>query len=184
VAELGRIAEDDIRSLMQLPQAARVSRPAPSRKYTVATGSPEWSLLYSLLADLPMVVHIDPGLLRASQAESRALLAIRELYETSEEPPSLPVLIESLEGNPSLEAVLQASRYGDDLGLSEEEARAEMQGALGRLDEMRRKAELDSLLSTGLRSREEREAYNGKLMIYKRLQGALPADQRPSQAGA
>ncbi len=185
VAELGRIAEEDIRSLMQLPQTARVAaRPAPAKKYTVATGSPEWSLLYSLLADLPMVVHIDPGLLRASQAESRALLAIRELYETSEEPPSLPLLIEGLEGNPSLEAILQASRYGDDLGLSEEEARAEMQGALGRLDEMRRKAELDSLLRTGLRSREEREAYNGKLKIYKRLQGALPGDARPSPPGA
>ena len=178
VAELGRISEDDIRSLMQVPESPRFRRPAPAKKYTVATNSPEWSLLYSLLLDLPMVVHIDPSLLRASQPESKTLVAIRHLFESLDEPPSLPVLIDSFQGDPSLEYLLQASRYGDELGFTEEEARVEMQGALGRLDEIRRKAELDGLLGTGLRSKDELASYNDKLKVYNRVRGALPAERR------
>ncbi len=180
VAELGRISEEDIRALMQVAESPRFKRPAPARKYTVATNSPEWSLLYSLLVDLPMIVHVEPSLLRTGQAESGALIAIRDIFEKSEEPPSVPVLLESLEGNAALEYVLQASRYGDELGLTEEEAHAEMQGALGRLDEIRRKAELDRLLGTGLRSKEELASYNDKLKVYNRVRGALPPENRPS----
>ena len=87
--------------------------------------------------------------------------------------------MDSLQGNPSLDYVLQASRYGDELGLSGEEARTEMQGALGRLDEIRRKAELDGLLGTGLRSKDDLAAYNDKLKIYNRVRGALPPENRP-----
>jgi DNA primase len=172
VAELGRVSEDEIRALLQLPASPRYSRAAPSRQYKVSTNSLEWKLLCSLLADLPLIVHVDASLLRPSEPESKALLAIRELFNAEDEP-SIPVILDRLEGNPSLEYVLQASRYGDELGFSADEARAEMQGALGKLDEIRRKAELDGLLKTGLRSKEEREVYNDKMITYKRLQGAL-----------
>jgi DNA primase len=172
VAELGRVSEDEIRALLQLPASQRYTRAAPSRQYKVSTNSLEWKLLWSLLVDLPLIVHIDPSLLRPSEPESKALLAIRDLFN-SEDDPSIPVIIERLEGNPALDYVLQASRWGDEVGFSAEQARGEMQGALGKLDEIRRKAELDGLLQTGLRSKEEREVYNSKMITYKRLQGAL-----------
>jgi DNA primase len=180
VAELGRVSEDEIRVLLQLPASPRFSRAAPSRQYKVSTNSLEWKMLCSLLVDLPMVVHVDPSLIRPSEPESTALMAIRDLFN-SEDLPSMPLIMDRLEGKPSLELVLQASRYGDELGFSAEEARLEMQGALGKLDEIRRKAELDRLLKTGLHSKEELEAYKDKMMIYKRLQGALPRESQARQ---
>jgi DNA primase len=177
VAELGRISEGEIRQLMEVPESPRFKRSAPARTYSVATNSPEWSLLYSLLIDLPMVVHIEPTLLRMSQPESKALMAIRDFFDATGEP-SLPMLMDSLQGNASLEYVLQASRYGDELALNEEEARVEIQGALVRLDEFRRKAELDILLGTGLRLKSDLEAYNDKLKVYNRVRGALPPENR------
>jgi len=180
VAELGRVSEDEIRSLLQLPASPRYNRPAPSRQYKVGTNSLEWKLLWSLLVDLPLIVHIDPSLLRPSEPESKALLAVRDLFN-SEDDPSISLIIDRLEGNPSLDYVLQASRWGDELGFSAEEARIEMQGALGKLDEFRRKAELDGLLKTGIRSKEEQEIYNGKMLLYKRLQGAMREESRVAQ---
>lgn len=182
VAELGRIPEDAIRELLQIPESPRYKRPAPAKTYTAATNSLEWRLLYSLIVDLSMVVHIDQALLRSNHPESRALLAIQEFFDSSDEP-SVPVLIERLEGNPSLEYILQASRFADELRFSPEDAQSEMQGALAKLDEYRRKAELDQLLGTGLRSKQELEAYNEKMVVYKRLQGALrPASVAPTAA--
>ncbi|HYD56197.1 MAG TPA: DNA primase [Burkholderiales bacterium] len=175
VAELGRMAEEEIRSLLQLPESPRFKRPAPAKTYTASTNSLEWKVLCSLLVDLPLVVHVEPSLLRTGEPESKALLAIREMFELDEDP-SVRRILERLEGSPLLDPILQASRYGDELGFTEEEARAEMQGALGKLDEIRRKAELDNLLKTGLRSKQELAAYNDKLLVYKRLQGALPRE--------
>ncbi len=179
VAELGRVAEGEIRALLQLPEAPRFARSAPAKAYTAGTNSLEWKLLCSLLVDLPLVVHVDPSLLRVNEPEGRALLAIRDVFET-EEDPSVRGIIERLEGNPLLEHVLRANRYADELGFTQEQARAEMQGALGKLDEIRRKAELDSLLKTGLRSTQELAAYNDKMIVYKRLQGAL-RQESPAQ---
>jgi DNA primase len=182
VAELGRISEDAIRDLLQIPQSPRYKRAAPAKSYTVATNSLEWRLLYSVLVDLSMVVHIDQSLLRSSHPESGALLAIQEFFQSSDDP-SVPILIERLEGSPSLEYILQASRFADDLRFSPEDAQMEMQGALAKLDEFRRKVELDGMLGSGLRSRQEQEAYNAKMMLYKRLQGALrPVGEATSAA--
>jgi DNA primase len=174
VADLGRIHETEIRQLMELPQAPREQqRRAPTRMSASISRTHEWSLLYSLLIDLPMVVHVDPSLLRKGQPETQALLAIRERYETGLEELSFPLLIESLEGNPSLDVVLQASRYGEELGFGPEEARAEIQGALTRLEVIRRQGELESLRGRGLASREERLEYQQKLMEFSRLRGAV-----------
>jgi DNA primase len=175
VADLGRIHENEIRQLMELPQAPREQqRRAPPRMSASISRTHEWSLLYSLLIDLPMVVHVDPSLLRKGQPETQALLAIRERYEAGLEELSFPLLIESLEGHPSLDVVLQASRYGEELGFGPEEARAEIQGALTRLEVIRRQGELESLRGRGLASREERLEYQQKLMEFSRLRGAVP----------
>ena len=172
---MGRVAEEEIRGLLQLPEAPRFKRAAPAKSYKAGPNSLEWKLLCSLLVDLPLIVHIDPSLLRTNDPEGKALLAIRDIFE-SEEDPSVRAIIDRLEGNPLLEHVLQASRYADELGFTEEQARAEMQGALGKLDEIRRKTELDNLLKTGLRSKQELASYNDKMIVYKRLQGALRQD--------
>jgi DNA primase len=177
IAELGRVQEEEIRALLKLPESPRFKRPAPAKTSGATTNSLEWRLLYCLLVDLPLVVHIEPSLLRQSEPESKALLAIREFFE-SEGEASVRLLMERLEGNPALEHILQASRYADELGFSEEEARAEMQGALGKLDEIRRKSELDRMLKTGLKSKEELADYQHKMIVYKRLQGALPQEAR------
>jgi DNA primase len=182
IAELGRVPEEDIRGLLQLPETQRFKRAAPPKaRAAVGTNSLEWKLLCSLLVDLPLVVHVEPSLLRESEPESKALIAVRDAFESVDDP-SIRRILERLEGTPSIEYVLQASRWGDELGFSVEEARTEMQGALGKLDEIRRKAELDRLLKTGLRSKEDLESYRDKMMIYKRLQGALPRDL-PAQLG-
>ena len=178
VAELGRISDYEVRQLMEVDEGPRFRRPAPARPRSLANRSPEWSLLYSLLLDLPMAVHLEPGLLRPSQPESQALLAIREVLASSEEEPSVGLLLERLADNPALETVLAASRYGDELGFTQDDARGEIQGALTKLDVLRRGVELDAILGRGLQSKEERLDYQQKLMDFKRLQGALPPEAR------
>jgi hypothetical protein len=72
-----------------------------------------------------------------------------------------------------LELVLEANRYGEELGFNEEEARTEIQGALTRLEVIRREKELESLRVTGLPSREERIEYQKKLNEFSFLRGAV-----------
>jgi DNA primase len=178
VAELGRISDYEVRQLMEVADAPRFRRPAPARPRAPGNRSPEWSLLYSLLIDLPMAVHLEPRLLRADQPASEALLAIREVLASSEEDPSVGLLLERLQGHPALEVVLQASRYGDELGFTQDDARGEIQDALTKLDVLRRGVELNAILGRGLQSKEERLDYQQKLMDFKRLQGALPPEAR------
>ncbi|HXM82226.1 MAG TPA: DNA primase [Burkholderiales bacterium] len=178
VAELGRISENEVRELMEVPGASRFRRPAPVRPTSTSNSSPEWSLLYSLLIDLPMVVHIEPTLLRAGQPETQALLAIHDLCESTEDELSVGLLFDRLQGNPSLELVLQASKYGDDLGFNEEDAKTEIRSALSKLDVFRRGVELDAIRGKGLQSKEDQVVFQQKLMDYKRLQGALRPENR------
>ena len=173
VAELGRISQDEIRQLLKVPESPAFRRAAPPRASAPKVNrTHEWSLLYSVLVDLPMFVHINPGLLREPQPETQALLAIRDLCQSSEEL-SFRALLDGLEGHPALELVLEANRYGEELGFKEEEARVEIQGALTRLDLLRREKELESLRVTGLSSREQRLEYQGKLNQYSLLRGAV-----------
>jgi DNA primase len=174
VAELGRISQDDIRQLLELPESPRFKRAAAARtRAAVVNKTHEWTLLYSVLIDLPMFVHINPSLLRDLQAETQALLAIRDLCESSVDDLSFGALLDGLKGHPSLELVLEANRYGEDLGFNEEEARSEIQGALTRLEVIRREKELESLRVTGLPSREERVEYQKKLNEFSLLRGAV-----------
>ena len=122
-----------------------------------------------------MVEHIDPGLLTPELPETRALLAIRDFCEAAAEEPTFAVLIEGLQGNPSLDLVLSAQRYGDEVGFDAESARSEFQNALTKLDLARRRKELDELIRTGLASKESRVVFQAKNLEYKRLQGALPS---------
>ena len=91
-----------------------------------------------------------------------------------EEDPSLGVLLDRIQGNPCLEIVLRAHKYGEDIKFDADEARIEFTEALGKLELTRRKHELDELRGH-LESKEDRLVYNEKLMEYKRLQGALPS---------
>ncbi len=175
VAELGRVSDPDIQRLMELPQARRFERQAPPRRSWDAPRSPEWSLLACLLTDLGMVEHIDPALLTPDLPETRALLAIREFWEAAAEEPTFPVLIDGLQGNPSLDLVLNAQRYGDEMGFDEEAARGEFRNALGKLELARRRRELDELRGRGQMSKEDLVVFNEKVKAYKRLQGALPS---------
>ena len=124
--------------------------------------------------DLALVEHIDPSLLTPELPETEAVVAILRLCERAEEEPSFPVLLDALEGNPHLDLVLKAQKYGEDVGLDAEGAKHEIRDALTKLDLKRRKVELDSILRKGMSSKEEQVAYREKLMTYKRLQGALP----------
>ena len=171
VAELGQVSDYEIRQLMEVPEAQRFRRPAPAKISYSSHRSNEWSLLYSLLTDLPMIVHIEPSLLRGDLPESQALLAIKDVYEGDEL--SIGQVIDRLEGNPALKVVLDANRYGEELGLTGEEAKWEFQGALSQLDVLRRKTELERLLGGGLRSKDELMTYNTKLKVYNQLRGAV-----------
>ena len=174
VAELGRISQSEIRQLMEVPESPRYKRAAPARSpASVVNRTHEWSLLYSVLIDVPMFVHIDSSLLRDRQPETQALLAIRDLCQSSLEDLSFRGLIDALEGHASIELILEANRYGEELGFSEEEARTEIQGALTRLEVVRRETELESLRLKGLASREERVEYQKKLTEFSLLRGAV-----------
>jgi len=173
IAELGRVSEPDIQRLMEVPRD-RYARPAPRRPAYNAPNSPEWSLLACVTNDLALVEHIDPSLLTPELPETEAVVAILRLCERAEEEPSFPVLLDALEGNPHLDLVLKAQKYGEDVGLDAEGAKHEIRDALTKLDLKRRKVELDSILRKGMSSKEEQVAYREKLMTYKRLQGALP----------
>jgi hypothetical protein len=120
-----------------------------------------------------MVEHVDPALLSPDLPETRALLAIRELCQAAAEEPTFAMLVEQLQGNPSLDLVLSAQKYGDDIGFDADAARSEFQHALTQIDLRHRKMELDSLRAR-LSSREDLVVFNEKNLAYKRLQGALP----------
>jgi len=174
IGELARVSETDIQRLLDLTPAKRFERPAPARRSWGAPRSPEWTLLACLLTDLRMVEHIDAELLGADLPETRALLTIREFCEAAAEEPTFAVLFEALQGNPCLDLVLSAQRYGDEIGFDEEGAASEFRSALSKLDLARRGRELDQLRGRGPMSREDLVVFNEKVKAYKRLQGALP----------
>jgi DNA primase len=173
IAQLGRVADGEIERLLELPQRPRFARPAPQRRTFDAPASLEWTLLTALLSDLTLVEHIDPELLALERPETEALLAIREKCEASEDL-SFPLLMEALAGHPSLETVLKALKYGEDLAFDAESARGEFQHALTGLDVRSRKKELDELRGR-LRSKEDLVLFNEKNLAYQRLRGALPS---------
>ena len=176
VARLAKLPEGGgVEALLELPQKPRFTRSAPPRSRYTAPDSPEWSLLYSLLCNLSLVEHIDPDSLTPNRPESQALLAVREACREFEDDPSLGLLLDRLQGNPSLETVLRAHKYGEEIRFTAEEAETEFTEALVKLDLARRKKELDALRAGGLASREELAAWQEKNIEYKRLQGALPS---------
>ena len=176
IARLAKLPEGGgVEALLELPQKPRFSRPAPARSRFTAPDSPEWSLLYSLLCNLSLAEHIDPDSLAPSRPESQALLAVREACREFEDEPSLGLLLDRLQGNPSLEIVLRAHRYGEEIRFTAEEAETEFQEALVKLELARRKKELDELRGRGLTSKEDLRAFQEKNLAYKRLQGALPS---------
>jgi hypothetical protein len=169
------MAEGDVDRLLGQPQRPRYTRAAPAKRTWEGPRSPEWSLLACLLTDLGMVEHVDPSLLTPDLPETRALLAIRDLCEAAAEEPTFAVLIEALQGNPSLDLVLSAQRYGDEVDFDAESARGEFQNALAKLELARRRKELDELRGRAQMSREDLLVFNEKVKAYKRLQGALPS---------
>jgi DNA primase len=176
IARLAKLPEGaGVEALLELPQKPRYSRPAPARSRFTAPDSPEWSLLYSLLCNLSLAEHIDPDSLAPGRPESQALLAVREACREFEDEPSLGLLLDRLQGNPALETVLRAHRYGEEIRFTAEEAETEFQEALVKLDLVRRKKELDELRGRGLTSKEDLRAFQEKNLAYKRLQGALPS---------
>ena len=173
VAHLGRVADGEIERLLELPERPRFNRAAPQRRTFDAPASLEWTLLTALLTDLTLVEHIDAERLAPDRPETQALLAIREKCESAEDL-SFALLMESLSGHSSLETVLKALKYGEDLGFDAESARGEFQHALTRLEVRSRKKELDEL-RTRLRSKEDLVLFNEKNLAYQRLRGALPS---------
>jgi DNA primase len=173
VAELGRISQEDIRQLLEVPQSPRYRRAAPPKSTSsTVKASLEWSLLYSLLTNLPMFVHIDPALLGKNE-ETEAVIAIRTLCDGPLQDLSFRSLLDALEGHKSLALVLEANRYSEDLGFNEEDAQREIQGALTQLEIARRRIELESLRTKGLGSQLERVEFQRKLVEYSLLRGAV-----------
>ena len=174
LAQLARFSEGDTERLLGQPQKPRYSRPAPPRPSYATPDSPEWTMLFCLLQDLSLVEHVDPHAIDPERPESRALLALRDACREMEEEPSLGVLLDRIQGHPSLEIVLRAHKYGEDIKFDADEARVEFTEALGKLELSRRKHELDDLRGR-LKSKEDLVAFNEKVIEYKRLQGALPS---------
>lgn len=174
IAELARVSEDDVRTLLSLPGRAPARRPVRARASYDAPTSPEWSLLVGLVNDLTLIEHVDPELLAPGLPESQALIAIRAYFDRGSEEPSFRLLIDALEGDPSLDLVLRAQRFADEVGLDEAESRSEVTHALTKLDLRRRRGELDAMLKNGLQALEDQKTYQVRLMAFKRLQGALP----------
>ncbi len=174
IAELARISEAGLADLMELPRSP-YRRTASVRPNYAAPDYPEWSLLVGLLTNLSLVEHVDPEVLSPKRPESEALIAIRDVCHEFEEEPTLGLLIDRLGDRPWVPTVLRAHRFGEDVGFNAEEAKAEFAEALRQLDLARRKRELDELRERGLTSKEDQVAFQQKVMVYKRLQGALPS---------
>ena len=174
IAELARISEAGLADLMELPRSP-YRRAASVRPSYAAPDYPEWSLLVGLLTNLSLVEHVDPEILSPKRPESEALIAIRDACREFEEEPTLGLLIDRLGDKPWVPTVLRAHRFGEDVGFNPEEAKAEFAEALRQLDLARRKRELDELRGRGLTSKEDQVAFQQKVMVYKRLQGALPS---------
>jgi DNA primase len=180
VAELGKISQQDIRVLLEVPESPRYKRAASAKiPPKVVSTSLEWALLYSLVTNLPMFVHVDPSLLRNSRPETKALLAIRDVCGGPLQDLALRSVVEALEGQEVLGPVLEANRYAEELGFNEDDARTEMQGALTRLQIIQSQTELESLRVKGLATRDERLEYQRKLDEFSLLRGAVRPEARP-----
>jgi DNA primase len=175
IAELARLSDGaGLAGLLEIPQSPRFSRPSPVRRTYAAPGLPESRLLFSLLMNLSLAEHIDEDLLVGSLPESAALLAIRDACREFEAEPSVGLLLDRLEGSKSLELILDAHKYGEEVGFEPDEAANEFRQALVNADLARRKRELDELRGR-MRSKEDLVVFNEKNLAYKRLQGALPS---------
>jgi hypothetical protein len=159
--------------LLQLPKTRNFSRPAVLRASYAAPRYPEASLLFSLLSNLALAEHVNPGLLAPDREESEALIAVRDACREFETDPSIGLLLDRLQGSERVEVILRAQIYGEEVGFSPEEASNEFTQALANLELARRKKELDELRGR-LSSKEDLVAFNEKNLAYKRLQGALP----------
>jgi DNA primase len=175
IAQLARVSDAEVGGLLELPQRPHYAKPAPWRRSYNAPDYPEWRLLFSLLANLSLVEHVDPKVLAPDRPESAALLAIRDICREFEDQPSIGLLLDRLQGNQWVEVILRAHKYGEDMRFNSEEASNEFIQALGNLDLVRRKMELDELRGRGHMSNEDLVTFNVKVMEYKRLQGALPS---------
>lgn len=175
VAEMGRISEADLRQLFEPHKASWKAGAAPAKRSYSGPTSAEWRLLTNLTADLDLVRHIEPSLLTPDLPETKALLTIHRICLDAPEPPTFPVLIEKLEGDPNLALILRAEEQSSELKFDREVARQEFRDTLTRLDLSRRQKEVEELRKRGLTSREEQAEYWSKLTVLKRLQGVLPA---------
>ncbi|MBW8904620.1 MAG: DNA primase [Betaproteobacteria bacterium] len=175
VAELARLPQGaGIPSLLELPaRDRRFSRPPPARTSYAAPRSPEYRLLYSLLLDLSLAEHVDDDLLLRNLPESGAVIAVRDACREFETEPSVGLLVDRLQGGPWLDLILGAHKYGEELAFEPEEASYEFQQALVNLDLARRKRELDHLREGGLRSKEERIAFQEKNLDRKKIEDGL-----------
>ena len=181
VAQVAELPEGiGLASLLELPQApTRFARPAPARQRFQGPASPEWRLLYSLLMDLSLAEHIDEELLFSSRPESAALIEVRNACRQFEGEPSSGLLFDQLQGSEHLDLVLNAHRYGEELGFAPEHASSEFQHALVNLDLARRRRELDELRAR-LRSKDDLVVWNEKNRDYKQLEGTLREEFTPT----
>jgi DNA primase len=180
VAQVAELPEGvGLASLLELPQSPRFVRPAPARRRFEGPASPEWRLLYSLLMNLSLAEHIDEELLLSSRPESAALVEVRNACRRFEDEPSSGLLFDRLQGTEHLDLVLNAHRYGEELGFAAEQASSEFQHALVNLDLARRRRELDQLRAK-LHSKDDLVAWNEKNRDYKQLEGSLREEFTPT----
>jgi DNA primase len=185
VAQLAQFPEEvGISGLLELPPSPpRFSRPSPARRSYAAPTSVEWRLLYSLLMNLSLAEHVDEGLLAEGRPESVALIAVRDACRQFETEPSTGLLFDRLEGAQFLDLLLNAHRYGEDLGFQPDEASVEFQHALFNLDLIRRRKELSELRGGGLRSKDVLEAWRDKNRDLKRLEDTLRLQSQNQVSG-
>jgi DNA primase len=174
VAQLAEFPDGvGIGSLLELPQTQRFSRPAPARRSYGAPTTAEWRLLYSLLMNLSLVEHVDEDLLAGGRPESSALIEVRNACRRFEAEPSSGLLFDQLQGSQCLDLVLNAHRYGEEVGFGPEEAANEFKHALINLDLARRRRELSELRTAGFRSKDDLAAWTEKNRNFKRLEASL-----------
>jgi hypothetical protein len=109
-----------------------------------------------------------------SELRSACWAVLRGRGASAAEEPTFAVLIEALQGNASLDLVLSAQRYGDEIGFDEDSAASEFRSALGKPTSPGAGGSSISC-AAGPMSKEDLGVFNEEVKAYKRLQGALPA---------
>jgi DNA primase len=183
VARLGGVTQEEAEKILELRNPAQPAYrgAAPARRSNPPPSSPEWKLLSYVVARPALAAGVDFSQLDASLPESKALRALAERSAGAAGGASGAMLVEQFQGSPFAEILFAAQASAMEAAESDEQARAQIQHALWKIEINRKNDLIKSLgekLRQGMLSKEEHLQYGQMIVEVKTLEQRLQSAGR------